>query len=77
MTDSAIVRLRNHNATDDGNLDLRSFKKKFYIQSLENKYKVVDLLQSVSWSLAEFRHNKIVQSPHENYFNVCRQHKEK
>ena len=25
----------------------------------------------------EFRHNKIVQSPHENYFNVCRQHKEK
>ena len=35
------------------------------------------LLQSVSWSLAEFRHNKIVQSPHENYFNVCRQHKEK
>ena len=25
-------------------------------------------IQSVSWSLAEFRHNKIVQSPHENYF---------
>ena len=37
----------------------------------------VFILQSVSWSLAEFRHNKIVQSPHENYFNVCRQHKEK
>ena len=35
------------------------------------------LLQSVSWRLAEFRDNKIVQSPHENYFNVCRQHKEK
>ena len=34
-------------------------------------------VQFVSWSLAEFRHNKIVQSPHENYFNVCRQHKEK
>ena len=34
-------------------------------------------IQSVSWSLAEFRHNKIVQSPHENYFNACRQHKEK
>ena len=34
-------------------------------------------LQSVSWILAEFRHNKIVQSPHENYFNLCRQHKEK
>ena len=36
---------------------------------------LVGLLQSVSWSLAEFRHNKIVQSPHENYFNICRQHK--
>ena len=35
------------------------------------------VLRSVSWSLAEFRHNKIVQSPHENYFNICRQHKEK
>ena len=34
-------------------------------------------VQSASWSLAEFRHNKIVQSPHENYFKVCRQHKEK
>ena len=34
-------------------------------------------IQSVSSSLAEFPHNKIVQSPHENYFNVCRQHKEK
>ena len=38
---------------------------------------VISTLQSVSWSLAEFRHNKIVQSPHENYFNICRQHKEK
>ena len=43
--------------------------KKFYGRHTE--------LQSVSWSLAEFRHNKIVQSPHENHFNVCRQHKEK
>ena len=34
-------------------------------------------LQSVRWVLAEFCHNRIVQSPHENYFNVCRQHKEK
>ena len=25
----------------------------------------------------EFRHNRIVQSPHGNYFNVCRQDKEK
>ena len=57
--------------------------------SLENSLKAMEknaeyggqpeilALQSVSWSLAEFRHNKIVQSPHENYFNVCRQHKEK
>ena len=29
------------------------------------------------WVLAEFRHNRIVQSSHENYFNVCRQQKEK
>ena len=33
--------------------------------------------KSIPWTLAEFRHNRIVQSPHENYFNVCRQHKEK
>ena len=39
-----LVRLRNLNTTDDGNVDFRSFKKKFYIQSLGNKYKVVDLL---------------------------------
>ena len=45
---------------------------------VKNVKKEIDVrLQSVSWSLAEFRHNKIVQSPHENYFNVCRQHKEK
>ena len=31
------------------------------------------ILQSVSWSLAEFRHNKIVQLLRENCFNVCRQ----
>ena len=37
-----IARLRNNNATDDGNVDFRSLKK-IYIQSLENKYKVVDL----------------------------------
>ena len=29
---------------------------------------VITTLQSVSWSLVEFRHNKIVQSPNENYF---------
>ena len=48
-------------------------KMKFIIMQLIE----ISTLQSVSWSLAEFRHNKIVQSPHENYFNVCRQHKEK
>ena len=36
-----------------------------------------DKLKSIPFTLAEFRHNRIVQSPHENYFNVCRQHKEK
>ena len=43
----------------------------------EYRMKIEHVLQFVSWSLAEFRHNKIVQSPHENYFNVCRQPKEK
>ena len=33
-------------------------------------------VKSVPWTFAEFRHNRIVQSPHENYFNVCRQNKE-
>ena len=32
----SLARLRNHNATDDGKVDLRSFKK-FNIQSLENE----------------------------------------
>ena len=30
-------------------------------------------IKSIPWSLAEFRHNSIPQSPHENYFKVCRQ----
>ena len=34
-------------------------------------------LKSVPWTLAGFRHNRIVQSRHEDYFNVCRQHREK
>ena len=50
--------------------------KSIYESSLRNCF-LDGHIQSVSWSLAEFRHNKIVQSPHENYFNVCRQHKEK
>ena len=33
----------------------------------------VRFVQSVSWILAEFRQNKIVQLPHENCLNVCRQ----
>ena len=37
------------------------------------KISQVKELQSVSWSLAEFRHNKIVQLLRENCFNVCRQ----
>ena len=40
---SLLARLRNHNATDDSNVDLRSLKN-LYIQSLGNKYKVVDWL---------------------------------
>ena len=43
----------------------------FVINFRQNK-KLNFGLQSVSWSLAEFRHNRIVQSPHENYFKVCR-----
>ena len=34
-------------------------------------------VKSVPSTLTEIRHNRIVQSPHENYFNVCRQLKEK
>ena len=37
----------------------------------------VNHLKSIPWTFAEFRHNRIMQSPPENYFNVCRQHKEK
>ena len=35
---TTIAKLRNHNETDDGNVDLRSSSKKFYIyiQSMEN-----------------------------------------
>ena len=42
-------------------------------------FQLVELnrLKSIPWSLAEFRRNRIVQSPHENDFKVCRQHKEK
>ena len=41
---SLLVRLRNHNSTQGGNVDFR-FSKNLYIQSLKDKYKVVlDLL---------------------------------
>ena len=41
---SLLARLRNHKATDDGNVDvLQIFQKNFYIQSLESRYKVVVL----------------------------------
>ena len=50
------------------------------INASEGQFKYILLgisnIQS-PWTLAEFCHNRIVQSPHENYFNVCRQHKEK
>ena len=31
-TQYIVARLRNHNATDDGNVDLRSFKKILYLK---------------------------------------------
>ena len=34
-------------------------------------------LKSIPWTLAEFRHNRIMQSPHQEYFKVCREHEEK
>ena len=57
--------------------DLRPPLGQTLVQDRGAKTQPQGQLQSVSWSLAEFRHNKIVQSPHENHFNVCRQHKEK
>ena len=40
---TVILRLRNLNATDDGNIDSRSFRK-ILLSRLGNKCKVVDLL---------------------------------
>ena len=42
-TSRRLARLRNRNATDDGNVDFRSSQKNFYIQRLESRYKLVDL----------------------------------
>ena len=33
-------------------------------------------LKSVLWTLADVRHDRIMQSPREIYFNLCRQHSE-
>ena len=56
-------------------LDCSYFRNNF--ESLWNKLKIKisrsNPTQSVSWSLAELRHNKIVQLLRENCFNVCRQ----
>ena len=53
---------RTANASLDGLVNITFMKAR-------SNFKNHLILQSVSWSLAEFRHNKIVQSPHENYFN--------
>ena len=45
------------------------FRQMFVSRSTEGNMNF-QIVQSVSWSLAEFRHNKIVQSPHENYFTM-------
>ena len=37
----------------------------------------ITIIRLSPWTLAEFRHNRIVQSPHENHFNICRQYEEK
>ena len=34
-------------------------------------------VRSMEFGRVSSQFNRIVQSPHENYFNVCRQHKEK
>ena len=43
MFNPTLTKLQNHSTTDDGNVDFRSLQKN-HIQSLESKYKVVDLL---------------------------------
>ena len=56
---------------------LRPSTHRLQIFFVKYEYLRSSQLKSVPWTLAEFRHNRIVQSPHENYFNVCRQLKDK
>ena len=52
---------------------LRSKRQWAITQNMADQGRYDLHLQSVSWSFAEFRHNKIVQLLRENCFNVCRQ----
>ena len=56
---------------------LAAINMRYRVRSRVLKLRFSSALWSVPWVLAEFRHNRIVQSPHENYFNICRQPKEK
>ena len=38
-----VVTLRNHNATENGNVDHSFFKAFFYIQNLEKRHRLMDL----------------------------------
>ena len=69
----SIIILHHHSKMTLNHLVIQTANFDFYFYSVN----IYANLQSVRWVLAEFRHNRIVQSPHENYFNVCRQHKEK
>ena len=51
--------------------------QKFLLTFTEFEGRHTCTLKSVPWILVEFCHNRIVQSPDENYLYVCRQHKEK
>ena len=55
-------------------ITFKKFDKYSFINFHSNIHSFINIqLQSVFWILAEFRHNKIVQLPLENCFNVCRQ----
>ena len=50
----------------------KNAKARIHVERFNERVKSFRL-QSVSWSLAEFRHNKILKLIRENCFNVCRQ----